>query len=194
MSTIDKNELEILSFRTQEEFEKWLSKNHHKSAGIWLRFFKKGSGEKMMSYDEALDDAICYGWIDGQLQKYDDKSWIRRFTPRGPKSIWSKKNTAHAERLITDGKMNLSGLAQIEKAKADGRWVKAYDSPSKMEIPDDFIKAVSANKKALKFFESLNKANRYSIAWRLQTAKNPATREKRMKIILGMLAKGQKFH
>jgi uncharacterized protein YdeI (YjbR/CyaY-like superfamily) len=194
MPTQDKMEGDICSFKTAKDFEKWLTKNQHHSTGIWIQFFKKDSGKETITHSEALDEALCYGWIDGQLKKYDDRSWLHRFTPRGEKSIWSKRNTVHAERLIAAGKMKPPGLAQVEKAKADGRWIKAYDSPANMDIPEDFLSALAKNKKALKFFESLNKANRYAIGWRLQTAKKPETREKRMKAMLDMLAKGQKFH
>jgi len=190
----DKSEYEIISFKTPKELEKWLEKNHASSKGIWLRLFKKESGEKFVTYKEALDEMLCHGWIDGQVKKYDDKSWIRKFTPRGSKSIWSKINTDHIERLTKEGRMKANGLAEVEKAKADGRWHKAYDSPTEMKMPDDFMKAVSKNKKAKIFFESLNKANKYAIGWRLQTAKKPETREKRMQIILQMMAEGKKFH
>src|SRR5579871_2716064 len=194
MKTPDKTELEIISFKTPKEMEKWLAKNHAVSKGIWLRLFKKGSEQKSITYDEALDEMLCYGWIDVQVKKYDEQSWIRKFCPRTTKSIWSKRNIAHTERLTKLGKMKASGLAEIEKAKADGRWEKAYDAPSDMKAPDDFLKALSKNKKAKAFFESLNKANKYAIGWRLQTAKKPETREKRMKIILEMMKKGEKFH
>jgi uncharacterized protein YdeI (YjbR/CyaY-like superfamily) len=187
-------ELKTVSFKTPKKFERWLAKNHNISGGIWLRFFKKNSGDKTITYDQALDEALCYGWIDGQLKKYDDKSWIRRFTPRHSKSIWSKRNIDHVERLTALGKMKPTGLTEVEKAKADGRWTKAYDSPAKMKIPADFMKELSKNSSAKIFFESLNRANKYSIAWRLQTAKKPETREKRKKIILEMLSKGEKFH
>lgn len=194
MNSSDLNETPVLTFRTGQEFEKWLSENYETSDGIWLRFFRKDSGENGLTHNEALDEAICYGWIDGQLKKYDDQSWLQKFTPRRPNSIWSKRNTEHAERLIKLGKMKRPGLAEVEKAKTDGRWQKAYDSPAGMTIPDDFIKELSKNKKAKAFFETLNMTNRYSIAWRLQTAKRPETRERRMKAILEMLSKGQKFH
>jgi uncharacterized protein YdeI (YjbR/CyaY-like superfamily) len=194
MNTSDKLELKVLSFSTAKTFNQWLTKNHDATTGIWIKFFKKGSGEKTITYAEALDEALCFGWIDGQIKKFDEQSWIRHFTPRGEKSIWSKRNTGHAERLVTTGRMKPPGLKQVEKAKADGRWTLAYDSPANMEIPEDLIKAISKNKKAKSFFESLNKANLYSIGWRLQTAKRPETREKRIKAILEMLAKGQKFH
>jgi uncharacterized protein YdeI (YjbR/CyaY-like superfamily) len=194
MKTADKNELKVLSFKTAIEFEKWLASNHPLSQGIWVRFFKKDSTEKTITHGEALDQALCYGWIDGQLNKHDAISWVHKFSPRGPKSIWSKRNTGHAERLIKTGKMKPSGLAEVEKAKADGRWAKAYDSPAEMKIPDDFINELSRDKRAKKFFESLNRANKYAIAWRLQTAKKQETREKRIKAILEMLSKEQKFH
>lgn len=194
MTSPGKKEPETLSFKTAKAFEKWLAKNHETPIGIWLRFFKKESGEKTITYKEALDEALCYGWIDGQANKYDDTSWIQKFTPRRAKSIWSKRNTTYIDRLTELGKMKPAGVAEVEKAKADGRWEKAYDSPSNMSFPDDFMKELSKKKKAKTFFESLNKANRYAIAWRLQTAKKPETREKRMKIILEMLAKGEKFH
>jgi uncharacterized protein YdeI (YjbR/CyaY-like superfamily) len=194
MQTADKKELKTVSFKSPKEFEKWLAKNHDTSSGIWLRFFKKDSGEKTIAYSEALDEALCYGWIDGQLNSYDDKSWLHKFTLRSQRSVWSKRNTGHAERLITTGKMKLSGFAEVEKAKADGRWAKAYDSPAAMKMPDDFIKELSKHQNAKTFFESLNRANKYAIGWRLQTAKKPETRKKRIKAILEMLNKQQKFH
>ncbi len=198
MTSPGKKEPKTLSFKTAKAFEKWLAKNHENPIGIWLRFFKNESGEKTITYKEALDEALCYGWIDGWIDgranKYDDTSWIQKFTPRRAKSIWSKRNTTYIDRLTELGKMKPAGVAEVEKAKADGRWEKAYDSPSNMSFPDDFMKELSKKKKAKTFFESLNKANKYAIAWRLQTAKKPETREKRMKIILEMLAKGEKFH
>ena len=194
MKPSDKIEPPVLSFKTSNAFEKWLAKNYDKVDGIQLRFFKKESGEKTITYKEAIDEALCYGWIDGQANKYDEVSWIQKFTPRRQRSIWSKKNTENIERLAALGKMKPSGLAEVEKAKADGRWEKAYDAASQMQIPDDFMKLLSKNKKAKAFFESLNKANKYAITWRLQTAKKPETREKRVKLILEMLSKEEKFH
>lgn len=185
---------EVLSFRSFSEFREWLTANHCKSDGIWLRIRKKDSGKPSITYAEALDEALCFGWIDGQKQRHDDTSWLQRFTPRRPKSGWSRINTQHAERLIEAGRMKPAGQAQIDAAKRDGRWTAAYDSPSKATIPEDFLLAVRRNKKAKAFFESLNKANRYAIAYRLQTAKKPETRQKRMEIILAMLARGEAFH
>ncbi len=184
----------IIAFAAQKKFEQWLSKNHSKANGIWLQFFKKGSGLKTVNYAEALDEALCYGWIDGQIKKFDEKSWIQKFTPRRAKSTWSKRNREHIKRLMKCGRVKSSGLEKIEEAKADGRWESAYDSPSDMKIPEDFLKKLSRFKKASVFFETLNKANTYAIAWRLQTAKRPETRERRMKAILELLKKGKKIH
>lgn len=185
---------DILSLRSAKEWKAWLKLNHARSKGVWLRISKKGSAEKSLTYAEALDVALCHGWIDGQKNRHDESSWLQKFTPRRPRSGWSKKNTEHAERLIRTGKMKPSGLAEIEAAKKDGRWKAAYASPGNAVIPEDFLKALKRNKKAEAFFKSLNKANLYSIAYRLQTAKTPATREKRMNAILAMMAKGEKFH
>ena len=185
---------EILSFRSSSEFRKWLAANHRQSGGIWLRIFKKDSGKPSITYAEALDEALCFGWIDGQKQRHDDSSWRQRFTPRRAKSGWSRINTQHAERLIEAGRMQTAGQTAIDAAKRDGRWTAAYDSPSKATFPEDFLVAVRRNKKAKAFFESLNKANRYAISYRLQTAKRPETRQKRLEIILAMLARGEAFH
>lgn len=185
---------EILCFRSSSEFRTWLAKNHRQSDGIWLRIFKKDSGESTITYNEALDEALCFGWIDGQKQRHDEVSWRQRFTPRRPTSGWSKLNTQHAERLIQARRMNAAGRAQVDAAKKDGRWAAAYDSPSKATVPQDFLAALRKNKKAHAFFESLNKANRYAIAYRLQTAKKPETKQRRMEMILAMLARGEAFH
>ncbi|MGA8490989.1 MAG: YdeI/OmpD-associated family protein [Terriglobales bacterium] len=184
----------ILSFRSSSEFRKWLAANHRQSDGIWLRIFKKGSGERSVTYAEALDEALCFGWIDGQKQPHDAISWRQRFTPRRPKSGWSKINTQHAERLIKASRMRTEGQAQIDAAKKDGRWTAAYDSPRNATVPEDFLAALRKNKKAEAFFESLNKANRYAISYRLQTAKKPETKQRRMEMILAMLARGESFH
>lgn len=147
-----------------------------------------------VSYAQALDVSLCFGWIDGQKKPYDESSWLQKFTPRRPKSGWSKKNTEHAERLIKSGEMTAAGLKEIDAAKADGRWKAAYDSFGNSKVPDDFLKELAQNKKAKAFFDTLSKANLYSIAYRLQTAKKPETREKRKKMIIAMLAREEKFH
>lgn len=196
MATTAKNENEkqVLSFASSREWRDWIAENHAKSNGVWLRFFKKHSCEKTVTYAEALDEALCYGWIDGQVNKYDTQSYIQKFTPRRPKSIWSKRNTEKAGRLIEEGRMQKAGMQQVEMAKADGRWQQAYDSAKNMKVPEDFLQQLSKNKKAKAFFDGLNKANQYAIAWRLQTAKKPETREKRLKEILQMMREGKKFH
>ena len=191
---VGKKDYEIMAFPSAEAWEQWLGKNHAGTAGVWLRFFKKASGTASISYDEALLAALCFGWIDGQIKKHDEVSWIHKFVPRRPKSLWSKRNRGFVEQLIEAGKMSPSGLREVEAAKADGRWDGAYDSPSKMSVPKDFLMELAKNKKAKTFYEALNKANTYAITWRLQTARKPETRQKRMVAILEMLAKGQKFH
>jgi len=189
-----KDEIEIISFESRKALARWLEANHDTPQGIWMRFFKKASGKKTVSYDESLDEALCYGWIDGQVKKFDTESWLQKFTPRRAKSLWSKKNTGHIKRLMELGRMKPSGLKEVEAAKADGRWNKAYDPQGEMTVPNDFLAKLSKNATAKSFFETLNKANRFAIVWRLQTAKRPETREKRMAMILEMLKKGEKFH
>jgi uncharacterized protein YdeI (YjbR/CyaY-like superfamily) len=161
---------------------------------VWLRIYKKASGTASVTYAEALDVALCYGWIDSHKRPKDAVSWLQRFGPRTARSGWSRINTRHAERLIQAGKMKPAGLREVEAAKADGRWQRAYDSPAATAVPADFLQELSRSKKAKAFFEGLNKANVYAIAYRLQTAKKPQTREKRMKSILAMMARGEKFH
>jgi uncharacterized protein YdeI (YjbR/CyaY-like superfamily) len=188
------DDLPIISFASLEEWELWLDENHCTSSGVWVRIYKKESGVKTIYYPQALDGALCYGWIDGLRRPFDKNSYLQRMTPRRPKSLWSKINTGHVERLIKLGKMKEAGHLAIEAAKKDGRWDAAYNSPGKATIPEDFLAALSKNRKAEAFFQTLNKTNLYSIAWRLQTAKKPETRKRRMKAILEMLAKGKKFH
>jgi len=159
-----------------------------------VRIFKKEASEKSLTYGEALDQALCYGWIDGQKKVFDEQSWLQKFTPRRPKSGWSQINTQHVERLIKTGAMTSSGLEAVEEAKADGRWKTAYVSSQNANPPEDFLKELGKNKKAKAFFETLNRANIYSIVYRLQTARKPETRQKRMKMILAMMAQGKKFH
>jgi uncharacterized protein YdeI (YjbR/CyaY-like superfamily) len=185
---------QIRSFSTPKEWESWLSKNHTLLEGIWLKFFKKASGVKSVTYEEALDAALCYGWIDGQLKPYDQKSWLRKFTPRRPGSPWSKRNIEHVGRLTRAGQMKRAGLKEVKEAKADGRWKNAYDPGSTMKLPSDFLKRLSKDRGAKEFLSTLSKSNIYAIGWRLQTAKRPETREKRMKAILAMLSKREKFH
>jgi uncharacterized protein YdeI (YjbR/CyaY-like superfamily) len=188
------NSIPIIEFKTAKAFETWLEMNYNSSKGIWLKIFKKNSGEMTISYAEALDEALCYGWIDGQKKSYDEIAFLQKFCPRRERSIWSKINIGHVERLIKEGRIRPAGFEAIEKAKTDGNWANAYDSPSKMTIPEDFLKELSKNKKAESFFMGLNKTNLFSIGFRLQTAKKQETKEKRIKEIIEKLAKGEKFH
>lgn len=183
-----------LSFASASEWEQWLGANHAGSDGIWLRIYNKESGEKTVTYAEALDVALCYGWIDGQKKKLDGDSWIQKFTPRRARSIWSKRNIEHIERLTSENRMKPAGLKAYEAAKHDGRLAAAYDAPSGATTPEDFLQLLEQNIAAKSFFDSLNKANKYAITWRLQTAKKPETRARRMSTILEMLARGEKFH
>jgi uncharacterized protein YdeI (YjbR/CyaY-like superfamily) len=186
--------MKTMSFTSARELRTWLAKNHSRSEGILLRIYKRGSGVATVTYAEALDQALCFGWIDGQKQPYEAQSWLQKFTPRRSNSDWSKKNTQHAERLIASGEMTPAGLKEVEAAKSDGRWKAAYDSFGSAAVPDDFLQELARNKKANTFFATLNKTNLYSIAYRLQTAKKPETRAKRMQAIIDRLARGEKFH
>jgi uncharacterized protein YdeI (YjbR/CyaY-like superfamily) len=186
--------MKTMTFTSPREFRAWLAKNHGRAEGIWLRIYKKDSGVATVTYAEALDQALCHGWIDGQKQPGDTQSWLQKFTPRRPKSGWSKNNTKHAERLIKSGEMTPAGLKEVQAAKSDGRWKAAYDAIGSAAVPDDFLKKLAQNKKANAFFATLNKTNLYSIAYRLQTAKKPETRDKRMQAIIEKLARGEKFH
>lgn len=191
MKTTD---LPIQSFASKTKWAEWLAKQHDKSAGVWLKLAKKDSGIPSVTYDEALDVALCYGWIDGQKKGFDDKYWLQKFTPRGPKSIWSKINTEKAERLIAAGEMKPAGLKVIEAARQDGRWDAAYSSQRNMSVPEDFQAALDKNKKAKIFFTTLNSANRYAILFRIQTAKKAETRAKRIQQFIEMLGRGEKLH
>jgi uncharacterized protein YdeI (YjbR/CyaY-like superfamily) len=181
------------AFSSADKFEKWLKKNYAKSDGIWLLFYKKKSGIKSVTYPEAVDIALCYGWIDSQLKSLDEKSYIQKFTPRRNRSVWSRVNIAKVTQLIKDKRMQPAGLAQINAAKKDGRWEQAYHSSKTAEIPADFLQALNKNKKAKKFFDTdLTKSNKYTIYFMLQSAKRPETKTKRINKIIQMLAKGQK--
>ena len=184
----------VMLFASQKDWAKWLDKNQAASSGIWMRLAKKAAELKSVNYAEALDVALCYGWIDGQKKSYDADSWLQKFTPRGAKSVWSKINRAKAEELIKAGKMKPAGLLAIESAKQDGRWEAAYDSQSKATAPEDFRAELEGNLKAKEFFATLNSANRYAILFRIQTAKKAETRAKRIQQFIQMLEKGEKIH
>ncbi|GIK38195.1 MAG: hypothetical protein BroJett011_20280 [Chloroflexota bacterium] len=188
------NDLPIILFEQQKDWADWLDRHHTESAGIWLRLAKKASGVQSISYDEAVEVALGYGWIDGQKKSYDDISWLQKFTPRGAKSIWSKINREKAERLIASGHMKPAGLQAVEAAKRDGRWEAAYDSQSRATVPDDFQAALDKHAEAKVFFATLNSANRYAILWRIQTAKKAETRARRIQQFIEMLKKGEKLY
>ncbi len=194
MASENKTEQPILAFSSQSEWRNWLEQNHALSNGIWLQFYKKGSGTSTVVYDEALDEALCFGWIDGQLKRGDENFYIQRFTPRRARSMWSKRNIGIVARLEKEGKMHPAGQKAIDAAKADGRWDIAYDSPGNMTVPEELLLELAKVPESLAFFESLNKVNKFSISWRIQSAKNQVIKEKRMKVILEMLAKGEKLH
>lgn len=181
-------------FDTPVQFRRWLEKHYATDTEVWVGFWKKASGRTGMNYTQALDEALCFGWIDGIVNKHDELSYKQRFTPRRAKSVWSKINTQKIERLIHEGKMMPSGMAAVESAKADGRWDKAYDSPTNTKIPDDFMKELEKNAKAHAQFKTLNKTNLFAIAYRLQTAKKEETRLRRMNSIIQMLENGDTLH
>jgi len=186
-------ELPTLTFESKKKFADWLAKNHDKSAGLWLKIAKKGTGIPSVTITDALDVALCYGWIDGQRNGFDENYYLQKYTPRRPKSIWSKINTAKVERLIASGEMKPSGLKAVEAAKQDGRWAAAYASQKNIEVPSDFQSALDKNKKAKAFFESLTSSKRYSFLFRVTTAKKAETREKRIRKFVEMLERGEKF-
>jgi uncharacterized protein YdeI (YjbR/CyaY-like superfamily) len=188
------SEFLILEFKTQADWERWLAKNQSRTDGVWLKYAKKDSGFKTVSHSEAIDVALCYGWIDSQAKGFDEKFHLVKFTPRRPRSVWSKINVDRAERLIAEGKMKPAGLAQIKAAKADGRWERAYAGQATAEIPEDFKAALAKNKQAAEFYDSLNKANKYAFIWRLHHVKRPETRAANIEKYVRMLAEGQKFH
>lgn len=188
------NGLSIMSFETQQDWERWLTEHHTNTEGIWLKIAKKETGIPSVSYAEALESAICYGWIDGQKASFDGTYWLQKFTPRRPKSIWSKVNCDKATALIAEGRMQPAGLQQMELAKADGRWDVAYESQSKITIPADFQRELDKNQKAMDFFSTLDSTNRYAILFRIQTAKKPETRSARIHKFIEMLAQNEKIH
>lgn len=184
-------ELPTLTFESKKKFADWLAKNHDKSAGLWLKIAKKASGIPTVTYAEALDVALCYGWIDGQKGSFDDQCFLQKFTPRRAKSIWSKINVGHVERLIASGEIKPSGLKAVEAAKQDGRWDAAYEGQRNMSVPEDFQSALNRNKKAKAFFETLTRSRRFAFLSRITMAKKAETREKRIRQFVEMLAKGE---
>jgi uncharacterized protein YdeI (YjbR/CyaY-like superfamily) len=187
-------DLEIVAFESAEAFEAWLGENHAVSPGIWLKLRKKRPGVVALDYAQALDGALCYGWIDGQKAKFDDQWWLQRFTPRRPSSKWSKINRDKVAALIAQGRMRPPGQAEVDRAKADGRWEAAYDGASTATVPDDLAVALTADPAAAAFFETLDRQNRYAILYRIQDAKKAETRARRIEKYVAMLAEGEKLY
>jgi uncharacterized protein YdeI (YjbR/CyaY-like superfamily) len=187
--------IKVMAFETAAQWRDWLAL-HHRTVpqGIQLRIYKKTSGHPTVTYAEALDEALCYGWIDGQKNKYDAVSWLQKFTPRRKRSMWSARNKEHVARLIREKRMQPAGRKEVNAAKKDGRWAQAYDNAKDMKIPGDFIAELKKDPEAYAFFKTLNRSNIYAIAWRLQTAKRPETRQRRMEQMLEMMHNGQKLH
>jgi len=184
----------VLSFESTQAWDRWLAAHHGDSPGLWLKIAKKGSAGRSISYSEALDVALCHGWIDGQKGRYDDGYWLQRFTPRKPGSNWSKINTERASALIAAGRMRPAGLREVERARADGRWERAYPSQSRIAVPEDLARALAANPRASAFFATLDSANRYAVLYRIGTAKRPETRAKRIEQFVAMLSEHNKLH
>lgn len=187
-------EFEICLFSTQEEWEIWLQENHSISPGVWVKIAKKGCAVSSVSYDEALNGALCYGWIDSRKEKFDECFWLQRFTPRRSKSPWSAINRGKVEELLKQGKIRPAGMVEIEKARQDGRWEAAYPSQSQAEIPEDLRKALDEHPAAREFFETLNRVNRFAILYRLRSAKKAETRQKRLAMFIQMLSEQRKIY
>jgi uncharacterized protein YdeI (YjbR/CyaY-like superfamily) len=188
------SELPILLFESQSAFEAWLEVNHATSDGLWIKMAKKESGHASINHPQALDVALCFGWIDGQRLKFDAEYFLQKFTPRRARSPWSKVNQDKVAALIANGKMREAGLKEIERAKADGRWAAAYESQSKMAVPEDFQVELDKNPAAQAFFDQLNSVNRYAILYRITTAKKAETRQSRIEKFIAMLNEGKKIY
>jgi uncharacterized protein YdeI (YjbR/CyaY-like superfamily) len=188
------NDLAVKPFRSRRDWEAWLDAHHESSPGVWLKIAKKASGIESVNHAEALDVAICYGWIDGQRRTLDERFFLQKFTPRGPRSTWSRVNREKALDLIARGRMQPAGLREVDRAKADGRWEAAYEPQSTATVPDDLQQELDANPGAAAFFASLDSRNRYAILYRLQDAKKPETRARRLAQFVAMLVEQRKLH
>lgn len=187
-------ELAPTLFKSAKAFEAWLKKNHATSEGLWLKIAKRGSNEPSVTYPEAVEIALCWGWIDGQKKSLDDQHYLQRFTPRRARSVWSRINVNKVQALIEAGRMQAPGQAQIEAAKADGRWARAYDGARTSTVPEDLQAALDAEPAAKTFFASINASSRYAILWRIQTAARAETRARRVAQLVEMLARGETIH
>jgi len=194
MASVQVDPGKVLEFEDAQGFHKWLAKNHGGASEVWLKIHKTGSGLPSITAKEAIDVVLCWGWIDGLRKAYDDKSYLQRYTPRGPKSIWSQINVRNVARLIGEGRMTAHGLKQVELAKADGRWDRAYAGGKDMTLPDDLLAAVAAEPKAKKMLAKLNAQNRYALAFRLHNMKTEAGRKRKIAAFVEMLKKGETIH
>jgi uncharacterized protein YdeI (YjbR/CyaY-like superfamily) len=189
------SDLEDLLLIDAAAWRAWLAAEHAQSGAVWLVLAKKGASRPTsLTYDQALEEALCHGWIDGQVRRRDDATYRQRFSPRRPRSAWSKRNVEIAERLCRDGRMQPAGLAEIERARGDGRWEAAYAGAATIEVPDELAAALAASPAALRMFETLSSQNRYSILYRIATAKRPETRARRIEKFVAMLARGETIH
>jgi uncharacterized protein YdeI (YjbR/CyaY-like superfamily) len=186
--------LPVLQCGSRAEWEVWLGERHATSGGVWLKIAKKGSGRESLTYAEALEVALCYGWIDGQKGTLDDAFWLQRFTARGRRSKWSKINCEKAVELIEAGRMQAAGLAAVEAAQSDGRWDRAYEGASTISVPADLREKLDENPSAAAFFAGLDSTNRYAVLYRIHDAKKPETRARRIEKFVAMLARGEKIH
>jgi uncharacterized protein YdeI (YjbR/CyaY-like superfamily) len=191
---LEPDKTRIQAFENPAAFGRWLELNHASEPELWIKMFKKGSGQKTINWQEAVIEALCWGWIDGIRKSWDDQAYLQRFTPRRQGSNWSKRNCEHVERLIAEDRMQEPGLVHVRAAMADGRWEAAYSPPSEMTMPEDFLAALEQRPTAKAFFETLNRQNQYAIAYRLQTARKPETRQKRLERFLAMLENGEKLY
>ena len=187
-------DLPVMPFASRDAWAAWLEEQHAASDGLWLKFAKKGSGLDTVTYAEAVEVALCYGWIDGQVRKFDEDYYLQRFTPRRARSKWSKINRQKATELIERGEMKPAGLREVERARADGRWDAAYDAPSTAQVPDDLLRELEKNQPAREFFETLDGRNRYAILYQIQDAKRPETRARRIEKYVAMLSEGKKIY
>jgi len=193
-TSLPNNDSPTLLFKDQKQWETWLAKNHKSSTGLWVKFAKKDSGLHSATHKEVLEIALCYGWIDGQKRSDSAQTWLQKFVPRGKRSIWSKINRESALALIDRGRMKPAGLAEIERAKQDGRWAAAYEGQKKATVPADLQAALDRNAKARTFFATLNSKNRYAVLFRIHTAKKAETRARRIEQFVSMLARREKLH
>lgn len=192
--TQSKETLPTLTFADQGQWESWLDESHATSPGVWLKIAKKATGTHTVTYPEALESALCFGWIDGQKAALDDEYWLQKFTPRRARGAWSRVNRDKATALIAEGRMRAAGQRQVDQAKADGRWEAAYESQGAITVPPDLQSALDAQPAAQEFFATLDSRNRYAILYRIQTAKRPDTRAARIQKFVAMLSQGQKIY